>query len=159
MRALPQRLAKFNLILSPEKTRLLRFSRFEPKDGEAFDFLGFTYRWGVSRKGRPLVRMATSKKKLKGALQRMKGWLRTNCRRLPLRRLINGLRPRLQGHWNYYGVCGNYSRMQEYYGQVIRLLHKWLNRRSQRRSYSWSGLKQMLAHYPLPRPRIIAYWD
>jgi group II intron reverse transcriptase/maturase len=159
MRALTPRLAKFNLSLSTEKTRLLRFSRFVTKEGESFDFLGFTYRWGLSRKGNPLVRMTTSKKKLKGSLQRTKRWLRKAAHRLPLRRIMESLRAKLQGHWNYYGVCGNYPRLQEYYQQVIRLLYKWLNRRSQRRSYSWSGLKQMLSYYPLPRPRIIAYWE
>nr|WP_252010334.1 hypothetical protein [Ferrimonas sp. SCSIO 43195] len=30
------------------------------------------------------------------------------------------------------------------YKHVIDSLYKWLNRRSQRRSYNWAGLKQML---------------
>jgi len=53
-----------------------------------------------------------------------------------------------------YVVIGNYDRQIQYFAQVRRILFKWLNRRSQRRSYNWEGFDQLLEHYKLERPRI-----
>ena len=38
---------------------------------------------------------------------------------------------------------------------TIRALQKWLNRRSQCKSFTWKQFSDYLAHYPLPRPRIV----
>jgi len=45
--------------------------------------------------------------------------------------------------------------LRRFYGQVLRLTLKWLNRRSQRRSFNWAGFIAYLQHYPLPQPRIV----
>ena len=50
-RVLPKRLEKFNLEVAPEKTRLLRFSRFHPSMKRRFTFLGFEFFWKEDRKG------------------------------------------------------------------------------------------------------------
>jgi hypothetical protein len=34
----------------------------------------------------------------------------------------------------------------------VRSLYKWLNRRSQRRSLTWAGLKRVLEAYAFPTP-------
>ena len=47
------------------------------------------------------------------------------------------------------------ERLREFYEQVCRLVFKWLNRRSQRRGYSWVRFKAMLARYAIPKPRIV----
>ena len=70
------RLGKFNLELSAEKTRVIKFTRFETKRSEAFTFLGFEYRWGLSRKNKPLVKMLTAKKKFRLALSAMQAWIK-----------------------------------------------------------------------------------
>ena len=158
LRALTPRLAKFNLALSAAKTRLLRFTRFETERNASFTFLGFEFRWGVSRAGRSLVRMRTCSTKFRAAVRRLKEWLRSTRCRVGVRELMRTLRAKLQGHWNYYGVCGNSARLWAYYSLVCKLLYKWLNRRSQRRSYTWEGLLQMLRFFRIPRPRIIGYW-
>lgn len=157
--SLGPRLAKFNLTLSAEKTRLLRFTRFETQGGQTFTFLGFEFRWETSRKGNPLLRLFTSKDKYRQALKGMKTWLRTNRCKLPVSLLLNKLTAKLRGHYNYYGVCGNSRRLESYYHEVVNLLFKWLNRRSQRKSYNWTGFLEMLTYFNVPRPRIIAYWD
>ncbi len=159
MRALTPRLAKFNLTLSAEKTRLLRFTRFETSGGNTFTFLGFEYRWETSRTGRPIVRLRTSPKKLRQAVQTVTRWLRKNCRGKPAHAILATLARKLRGHYNYYGVCGNARGIWRYYREVVRLLFKWLNRRSQRRSYNWKGFLAMCEHFRLPRPKIVAYWD
>jgi len=61
--ALIKRLNKFGLSLSPDKTRIIRFSRFE-KGTNYFEFLGFEFRWGTSRKGKGIIKRRTSRKKL-----------------------------------------------------------------------------------------------
>ncbi|MBU1086770.1 MAG: hypothetical protein KKD05_04550 [Candidatus Omnitrophica bacterium] len=69
------------------------------------------------------------------------------------------LRQKLQGHWNYYGVCGNYKMLHKFYNQVCRIMYKWLNRRSQRKSYNWQRFSEVLEQFKIPRPRIIGYWN
>jgi len=76
---------------------------------------------------------------------------------LPLSQIWPLLAAKLRGHYGYYGVRGN-SRMIQKFGSVtIRAVYKWLNRRSQRKSFPWQTLHAYLTHYPLPRPRI-GYW-
>ena len=61
---------------------------------------------------------------------------------------------RLQGHIRYFGVSGNSRNLQQYGYQAGRLLFKWLNRRSQRRSMAWDRFNHVVAPH-LPRPRIV----
>ncbi len=158
-RVIDKRLGKFKLEHSREKTRVIKFTRFETKRSETFTFLGFEYRWGQSRKGRPLVKMRTAKKKFKLALQALKMWIRSACRKLNTALFMNKLRAKLQGHYNYYGVCGNIRMLNAYYRQTCLLVYKWLNRRSQRKSCNWKGFSEMLKYYRIPQPKIIGYWD
>ena len=152
------RLGKFNLELSGIKTRIIRFTRFETKRSKSFTFLGFEYRWDLSRKGKPVVRLRTARTKFKLALKAIKQWIKTAGTRLSTSALMQRLRSKLQGHFNYYGVCGNIGKLNAFYYQVIRTVYKWLNRRSQRKSCNWRGFNEMLKYYCIPRPRIIGYW-
>ena len=60
----------------------------------------------------------------------------------------------LVGYYNYYGVSGNYASLQQFFGEAMQILRKWLNRRSQRKSYSWEGFRQLIEHFQVPRPSI-----
>ena len=104
-RVLPKRLEKFNLTLAPEKTRLLRFSRFHPSMRRRFTFLGFEFFWKEDRKGTPRVMRRTARKRLQGACRRIKEWIQSS-RHLLVRDFFDGLNRRLRGHYNYYGVRG-----------------------------------------------------
>jgi RNA-directed DNA polymerase len=157
--SLGKRLSKFNLTLSEEKTRLLRFSRFETEKNTSFVFLGFDYRWGVSRSGKSLVRMSTSSKKYKAALESMREWIKGIRGKKRITGIFRTLKQKLQGHWNYYGVCGNSERLRSYLQEIRQIVHKWLNRRSQRKSYNWDGFSAIWKHFRIPNPRIIGYWD
>jgi hypothetical protein len=77
-RELPKRLKKFGLEIAPEKTRIVRFSRFDPGKERRFAFLGFEFYWEPDRKGVPRVKRRTARKKLRVACQRIKEWIRTN---------------------------------------------------------------------------------
>jgi len=156
---LGKRLEKFKLELSKEKTQIIKFTRFETENNKSFTFLGFEFRWGLGRTGKPLVTMRTSKKKFRLAIAAILTWIKAECSKLGTRALFTKLRQKLQGHWNYYGVCGNYEMLRQFYHQVCEIMYKWLNRRSQRKSCNWHGFSEMLKHFRIPRPRIIGYWD
>ncbi|MBW2603521.1 MAG: group II intron reverse transcriptase/maturase [Deltaproteobacteria bacterium] len=158
-KVLGKRLKKFKLDLATEKTQVIKFTRFETENSKVFTFLGFDFRWGQSREGKPLVTMRTSKKKLRAALAAMLLWIKRERCRLGTAAIFIKLRQKLQGHWNYYGVSGNYDMLRSYYQQVLMMIYKWLNRRSQRKSCNWLGFQEMLKHFRVPRPRIIGYWS
>ncbi len=52
---LDKRLEKFYLELSSEKISVIQFRRFEMENSKVFTFVGFEYRRGLSRTGKPLV--------------------------------------------------------------------------------------------------------
>lgn len=153
------RLGKFNLELAADKTRVIKFTRFETKDNESFAFLGFEFRWDLSRDGKPLVTMSTSKKKFQAALAAITTWIREDRCKLGTPAILTKLGQKLLGHFNYYGVSGNYDMLKRFYRKVCWIMFKWLNRRSQRKSCNWQGFTEMLLHFNVPGPRIIAYWD
>ena len=158
-RDVDKRLEKFKLELSKEKTRVIEFTRFETEKSETFTFLGFEYRWGVSRKNKPLVKMRTAYGKFRMALKVMKEWIKSERCKLGTAALMEKLRAKLQGHFNYYGVSGNCDMLRSFYQQACRIVFKWLNRPSQRKSCNWHGFQEMLEHFRIPRPRIIGYWS
>ena len=105
-----ERLRKFNLELSEEKSRIIWFGRNAGDNSGKFDFLGFTHIAGKSRKGTFCVQRITSQKKLKVKRAVAKKWLRENMH-TPVKLLIERLNRKLQGHYNYYGIMGNYKAM------------------------------------------------
>jgi RNA-directed DNA polymerase len=158
-KVLGKRLGKFELELSVEKTQVIKFTRFETENNNCFTFLGFEFRWGLSRSGKPLVTMRTSKKKFKLALAALLSWIKKERSKLGTAALLTKLKQKLQGHWNYYGVSGNYEMLSKFNSQACRLVFKWLNRRTQKKSCNWAGFKEMLSYFKVPRPRIIGYWE
>lgn len=153
-RVLPKRLGKYGLAVEPSKTRMLRFSRFHPSRKRMISFLGFDYYWFNDRSGTPRVMRRTARKKQLACKQRISAWIKAS-RHLPKRKFFATLRRKLVGHYNYYYIRGNSRSVWSYYGQVIELVYKWLNRRSQRKSYTWTGLKQLIAYVKVPRPKLM----
>jgi RNA-directed DNA polymerase len=153
-RVLPKRLAKFNLQVAPEKTRLLRFSRFHPGRQRRFTFLGFEFSWKPDRHGVPRVTRRTARKKLHAACRRIKEWIRQH-RHLPGRAFFQRRNTRLRGHYNYYGVRGNSRALHRFFNWAMDCTFKWLNRRGgKRRSFLWEQFTQVLDRVKIARPRI-----
>jgi len=150
---LPKRLQKFGLKVEPSKTQILRFSRFHPGMEQRFSFLGFEFFWFLDRKGTPRVMRRTARKKFRAALKRMKVWIRLN-RHKPKWWFFKMLNAKLRGHYQYYGVRGNSRSLWEFYDEVMKMVFKWLNRRSHRKSYHWEAFKRLLSHIGLAKPRI-----
>jgi group II intron reverse transcriptase/maturase len=150
---LGERLRKFGLELAEDKTRVIPFSRY--RQGEtSFDFLGFEFRWGSDRKGQARVQLRTARKKFRNSIKRVAEWCKQNRHRR-VREQFQLLNAKLRGYYNYYGVRGNFDSLNEFY-QLVQQLHlKWLNRRSQRRSYTWAGYRLLKQHFALAPPRIV----
>jgi group II intron reverse transcriptase/maturase len=151
-RVLPQRLAKFGLSVAPEKTRIHRFSRFEPSKERSFCFLGYEFYWAPDSRGIARVWRRTAPKKLRESISAFKAWVREH-RHKSVQDLLRTTKQKLTGHYNYFGVIGNHKAIVRYHGALLRLLHKWLNRRSQRRGMTWEKLERLAKLFNLPLPR------
>jgi len=150
---LEERLGKFGLEVSPEKTKILLFNRKELEQSETFDFLGFEFSRSISRKSRPIVKRRTSRKKLRASIAAFTVWIKEN-RNKKISKLMETLRSKYRGYWNYYGIIGNFASLGQFYYRSVRILFKWLNRRSQKLSYKWAGYKELLKQFSIPSPRI-----
>ena len=84
----------------------------------------------------------------------MNQWLRRVRNRVKLKDWWHVLAQKLVGHYQYYGLSGNFKGLQSYYYHTVRLSFKWINRRSQKRSYNWSQFNRFLSFNPLPKPKI-----
>jgi RNA-directed DNA polymerase len=148
-----ERLREYELKLSAAKTRVMRFSSWMPQDNERFEFLGFEFRWGRDRQGKPYLKRQTSRKKYRRSLQRFTEWCK-QTRHLKNRARFAQLNRKLRGYYNHYGLPGNYESLKDFFHQSKRILFKWLNRRSQKRSYTWNGFSELLDCFKVPQPRI-----
>lgn len=158
---LKERMAYFNLELEDSKSRLIEFGRFAEQNRKAkglgkpetFDFLGFTFFMGKSRKGYPLPKVKTSRKKFEKSLKSFKTWLYAN-KEQPARMIVSQLNVKLVGYYRYYGVSFNSFKLGAFLHRVQQFLHKAMNRRGCRRTYTWNGFVDMLKVYPLAKPKI-----
>ena len=158
---LKERMAYFNLELEDSKSRLIEFGRFAEQNRKAkglgkpetFDFLGFTFFMGKSRKGYPLPKVKTSRKKFEKSLKSFKTWLYAN-KEQPARMIVSQLNVKLVGYYRYYGVSFNSIKLGAFLHRVQQFLHKAMNRRGCRRTYTWNGFVDMLKVYPLAKPKI-----
>ena len=155
-----ERLKEFNLEIAEEKTKIITLGKDDNNDDDegnkfagSFDFLGFTHYLGSCQDGGKRVKRKTSKKKYQGSLLRIKEWIRDN-RHIPTSELMGKIVLKLQGHCNYYGVTDNSHAIGSYIYRVKQLLYKWLNRRSQRKSFSWRRFSLFLNKYPLPKAKL-----
>ena len=159
---LRERFAKFDLELHPKKTRVISFGRYERENAQrkqrrpnTFDFLGFTHLCGTSRKGKFIVGRKTSRKKFRAKCKEMNRWLRRVRNACKAKDWWPILAAKLRGHYQYYGVSGNMLSIRRFHTLTLRMAFKWLNRRSQRKSFNWARFREYLEHYPLPKPRIV----
>ena len=158
MALLQERMGRFGLTLHPEKTRLVPFQqplgeRESGKGPGTFDFLGFTLYWGRAHSGRWCLRCKTRRARLARAMRAVADWCRIH-RHLPVKAQHAALRRRLQGHFNYFGVNGNYHSLAVLAGAARRAWFKWLRRRSQRTRLTVERYQALLVRFPLPSPRI-----
>jgi hypothetical protein len=159
---LKERLAKCGLKIAEAKSRVLRFGRTPWYEAQrtgqpmaSFDFLGFTHYGEKTRRGFFKLGRKTSRKKFRQKLVALNQWLRAVRNARPLEEWWEILKQKLRGHYQYYGISGNMRSLRAFLREAVRLAYKWINRRSQRRSYNWEQFRRLLHHRPLPEPRIV----
>lgn len=152
MGLLESRLEGFGLELAKDKTRNLAFGRFaheqarrQGRKPETFTFLGFQHYCGRTRKGYYKVKRRTCGKRMKRKLAEFAEWARKARCRMRKGEMIRTAIRKLKGHVSYYGITDNGKRVGTFLYRASRLLFKWLNRASQRKSYTWDRFRQALA--------------
>src|SRR5205807_2828859 len=143
--ALRQRLAEFALSLHPEKTRLIEFGRFAAENRrrgglgkpETFNFLGFTFICGKSRRGKFLVKRKTRRDRMRAKLRMIKEEMRRRMH-WPIPNQGKWLRHVIAGYYNYHAVPTNYRALVEFRDELIKRWRRHLSRRSQRGALTWA---------------------
>ena len=158
---LRDRLEGFGLKLAEEKTQSISFGRFARenarKHGEKpkeFTFLGFTHYCGKTKTGYFKVKRKTSHKKLGMSLRKFTEWAKRSRNVLKKGEMLKQARARVVGHLSYYAITDNLERCNDYIYYATRILFKWINRKSQRKAYTWDSFSQALAWVDWPAPRI-----
>jgi len=119
----------------------------------SFDLLGFTLYWGRSRKGRWVVMQKTARDRFRRSLRRVSLWCQDH-RHDAMKEQQVALSRKLQGHYAYYGVTGNFRALLQYFDEVRRIWKKWLSRRNNR-GLDWGRMNAVLKVFSLPRPRVV----
>ena len=160
-RRLEDRLEGFGLELAADKTRCIEFGRFAREDArkqgqkpKEFTFLGFTHYCGKTRRGDFKVKRRTSRKKFGQSLGKFTDWARRSRSVLRKGELLRHAKIRVVGHLNYYAITDNSDKCVSYLYHATRILFKWINRKSQRRAYTWKGYCQALEWVGWPKPNI-----
>jgi group II intron reverse transcriptase/maturase len=160
-RRLKDRLEGFSLALSPAKTQSMEFGRFARENArkrgqkpKEFTFLGFTHYCGKTRHGKFKIKRRTSRKKFGESLGNFTQWAKSARKVLRKGEMLRGAKIRVQGHLSYYAVTDNSELCNTFHYHATRILFKWLNRKSQRRSYTWDGFNQALDWIKWPKPNI-----
>ena len=158
---LGERLEKFGLKLAEEKTQCIGFGRFARADAqrrgrkpEQFTFLGFTHYCGKTKEGHFKVKRRTSSKKLGQSLDKFKDWARKARGVMRKGEMIRRARIRVVGHLSHYAITDNGQRCSYYVYCATRILYKWLNRKSQRKAYTWKDYRRALAWANWPTAKI-----
>lgn len=154
MKVLHKRLEKFGLQLHPEKTRLIDITRARAQDRKStFNFLGFTFYWGKSRRGKPVIKLKTDRKRKAAKKTALTRWIKAN-RHLPRNEQHQVLSAKLRGLYHYYGVSDNISVLLSLQRHAKITWRKWLNRTGRKKPMNWKQFNFYLEAHPLPNPRV-----
>jgi RNA-directed DNA polymerase len=151
---LAERLGRHGLSLHPTKTRILECrprGGASGHDAASFDFLGFTHYWARSHRGGWAVKRKTAASRFRRTLRRLSEWCQSN-RHQPIgwqhKRIVQALR----GHYNYFGITGNWMSLERLRDEARGIWRKWLDRRSQNNHMPWERFAKLRKQYPFPAP-------
>lgn len=161
------RFQRYGFELAGEKTRVIRFGRYAAKDTmedhkrsntgrtkpDTFNFLGFTFYCSTNDRGHFCCKVKSDAKRVRTKLAKIKDWMKT-FRNSKLEVIFKHFNDVLRGYFNYYAVTYNSKCVNAFRYKIICLIFKWLNKRSQRKSYTWEQYNQLLKAYPIVRAYI-----
>jgi group II intron reverse transcriptase/maturase len=139
------RVEKFGLELNEDKTHSLELTK---ENHKSFNFLGFTFYWGKQNK-RIMLKIKTQKEKLIRAIREFEVWIKLNRSKMKLKEIWALAKSKIIGHINYYGFAMNNLKINHFYYEATKSLFKWLNRRSQKRSYTIKGFEERIKNFSL----------
>jgi RNA-directed DNA polymerase len=155
---LPKRLGRYGLTVHPAKSRLVQFSRPNRRKGKGpgtFDFMGFTHYWGKTRKGGWTIKRKTQRSRVRRTMTRLWRWCKDN-RHMPIADQYRALSAKLRGHYQYYGIRGNYKMLEAVFEYAEKAWKMWLGRRSRNGYIGWAEFEtKYRASLPLPKPHIV----
>ena len=158
---LKKRLVEYGLKIAEGKSRVIAFGRYVWQKSQrfggkpdTFDFLGFTHYCDKTRYGKFKLGRKTARAKFIQKMKAMNTWLKSVRNTAKLKQWWPVLSMKLAGHFRYYGVSGNSYAIRTFSSQTIKLAFKWINRRSQKKSYNWAQFNRFLQFNPLPKPKI-----
>lgn len=155
--ALGNRLEKYKLKLNEEKTKMVKFSKRESRRGikqGAFDFLGFTFYLGRLRSGVITPKVKSSGMRIRSKLKKVNDWCKDVRNKYKLTIVWEKFCIKLAGHIRYYGVSYNIRAVANFLSKAACIMFKWLNRRSQRKSFTWDKFNLYIQKHPLPKVKI-----
>jgi len=157
-KVLPKRFERYGLRIHPEKSRMVQFNRPYWKQGKgpgSFAFLGFTHYWGKMLSGGWTIKRKTQGKRLSRFLCGIGDWCKENLHE-PVAKQYGILSAKLRGHYQYYGVRGNFKMLEVVYEGTRAKWKKWLSRRNSKDRMGWEKFAaQVEAIFDLPKPRIM----
>jgi len=155
---LPKQCEKYGLTIHPKKSRLVQFSRPYWKKGKGpgtFDFLGFTHYWGKTLSGGWTIKRMTQKKRQRRFMKAIWEWCKQN-RHERITEQYKMLCAKLRGHYQYYGIRGNYKMLEVVFEHTERAWKRWLGRRTRDGKIPWEEFKDRYRKvFQLPKPRVI----
>ena len=99
-----------------------------------------------------MLKLKTRKETLIKKINEYYNWIKGIRNRYKLKVIIGKTKEKLIGHYNYYGYYDNFRKLYHYYWEVVKSLFKWLNRRSQKISFTWEEYKRKLLMNQIPKP-------
>ena len=149
---LKERMKKFKLELSEDKTRILPFGRFKGTN-ETFDFLGFTFSNGKTITGKYRPNIKTSNKKLRQKFEVIKKWIHDRMHE-PIIKVGESIRKKIIGHYAYYGINGNYMGLSKFYKYIKYTWYYALRKRGQKNQIKYLDFLRIWNYLEIPKPRI-----
>jgi RNA-directed DNA polymerase len=145
-----KRVNEYGLRLNEDKTMVISFRKDECA---SFDFLGFTFYWGRKpESGKRILKLKTRKETLHKKMQEFYHWIKKMRNSLRTGEIWKTARAKLAGHYNYFGYWMNRAKLNHFYQEAVRSLYKWMNRRSQKISFTWETFQQKLVFNNIPVP-------
>ncbi len=162
--AMRARFEEFALSLHPDKTRLIEFGRHaavrRARNGlgkpETFNFLGFTFICGRSRRGSFLLKRKSRRDRVRAKLKEVKEELRRRMH-WPIPEQGSWLAQVVRGFFAYHAVPTNFEALGKFRCQIVRLWRRTLRRRSQRDRTRWTRMAKLAKDF-LPKPKILHPW-
>jgi group II intron reverse transcriptase/maturase len=160
LEVLPKRFSRYDLTIHPEKTKLVRFiqpsaSEKTGKENGTFDFLGFTHFWAKSLHGYWIIKRKTIGKRVRRFMKAIWEWCRENLHE-PIKEQHKTLCSKLRGHYQYYGIRGNFKMLEVVFEHTERAWRRWLGRRCSKGYVTAEEFHEYHRKvFPLPKPRII----